>query len=113
MSMSEGDWEITDATVRTVFKVTGSVVTVRDKKFLKDPANTTLLRMQKKEGTQQYTNPFTRFCPLVAHDHSVVTGKEVFVMIWIVCVSFCLFMIVYISIAAYELARYLANLLGH
>jgi uncharacterized protein YxjI len=39
MSMSGGDWEIKDATGRTVFKVSGSVVTVRDKKFLKDPAN--------------------------------------------------------------------------
>ncbi|CAK9873738.1 unnamed protein product [Sphagnum jensenii] len=53
MSMSRGDLEIEDATGRTVFKVSGSVVTVRDKKFLKDPANTTLLRMQKKVGTQQ------------------------------------------------------------
>ncbi len=53
MSMSGGDWEIKDATGRTVFKVSGSVVTVRDKKFLKDPANTTLFRMQKKVGTQQ------------------------------------------------------------
>ncbi len=53
MSISRGDLEIEDATGRTVFKVSGSVVTVRDKKFLKDRANTTLLRMQKKVGTQQ------------------------------------------------------------
>ncbi len=48
VSMSGGDWKITDATGRTVFKVSGRVASVRDKRFLRDPSNKTVLRMQKK-----------------------------------------------------------------
>jgi uncharacterized protein YxjI len=55
VSMSGGDWKITDATGRTVFKVSGRVASVRDKRFLRDPSNKTVLRMQKKIVTMHDT----------------------------------------------------------
>ncbi|CAK9203559.1 unnamed protein product [Sphagnum jensenii] len=55
VSMSGGDWKITDATGRIVFKVSGRVASVRDKRFLRDPSNKTVLRMQKKIVTMHDT----------------------------------------------------------
>jgi hypothetical protein len=48
LSLSEGDWTINDAAGNTVFKVSGRVVSIRDRRYLLDAAGNKLLRMQKK-----------------------------------------------------------------
>ncbi len=62
VSMSGGDWKITDATGRTVFKVSGRVASVRDKRFLRDPSNKTVLRMQKKVSECPFFPKFSMNC---------------------------------------------------
>jgi uncharacterized protein YxjI len=48
LSVSKGDWNITDQTGATVFKVSGRVASVRDKRFLCDATGAKILTMKKK-----------------------------------------------------------------
>jgi hypothetical protein len=83
MSMSGGDWEIKDATGRTVFKVSVSVVTVRDKKCQHHAA------AHAKEGRYPTINQsLHQILSSCCTRSQCCEGKEVFVMIWIVCVFF-------------------------
>lgn len=54
LSVSKGDWNITDQTGATVFKVSGRVASMRDKRFLLDAAGAKILTMKKKVSSTSY-----------------------------------------------------------
>lgn len=48
ISVSKGDWTITDQMGHSSFKVDGRVASMRDRRFLRDAAGNKILTMKKK-----------------------------------------------------------------
>lgn len=48
LSMSKGDWTITDQMGHSSFKVSGRIASMRDRRFLQDAAGNKILTMKKK-----------------------------------------------------------------
>ncbi len=94
VSMSGGDWKITDATGRIVFKVSGRVASVRDKRFLRDPSNKTVLRMQKKVSQCPFFPKFSLNCFLssfaffLLHTHRLLGSVCLWLIKFVGCVFF-------------------------
>lgn len=55
MSVSKGDWSITDQVGQSSFKVDGRVASMKDKRFLRDAAGNKILTMKKKLITMHDT----------------------------------------------------------
>jgi uncharacterized protein YxjI len=48
ISLSHGDWTIIDSSGKKAFKVDGKVLSVRDRKYLRDAAGNKILQIRKK-----------------------------------------------------------------
>lgn len=55
LSVSKGDWNITDQAGHSAFKVDGRIASMRDKRFLRDAAGNVILSMKKKLITMHDT----------------------------------------------------------